>query len=190
LVVRHGVRYPSQKQALEAWACLESLKLQVKGMKSILFEIENTFIDKQDYGLTKLGGMETRQIANCFKHRYPEIFSKLRVEEINFKSSSKTRSIESETNFTRILFDHEDIDLKIDDDMLLGFDNCKNYIRQMNLNNKSLKKEIEFFKATKHVHKLLGDFKKRLFIRSDYNVRIGNSRLKQKFFCFFFTFKK
>jgi hypothetical protein len=176
LIVRHGARYPSQKQAIKAAKCLERLKTQTDNIESIVFNIENTFIDKPDYGLTDLGAIETRQISQRFKHRYPDIFADLTVDQVNLKSSTKARSYESGTNFTKVLFEQNNINASLDDDMLRGFDNCKKYANQMNIHGPTLKKKMNLFKESKHVKQIIANFKSRHSIAADHDVRIGKKK--------------
>jgi hypothetical protein len=178
LVVRHGARYPSHKQARKAASALENLKQRVQNVESVLLEVENTFKDKPDYGLTELGGNEPRQISARFKRRYPEIFSNLTVDKLDFKSSTKPRSYESGTNFTQVLFGQAAVNLTFDDHMLRGFDHCQKYVSGMKENKKSLKKEMNAFKASEHVERVIVEFKERHFIPVDHEVRIGNGNFQ------------
>jgi multiple inositol-polyphosphate phosphatase/2,3-bisphosphoglycerate 3-phosphatase len=176
MVVRHGSRYPSNKQANKSVTTLERLKSYLTNPKSLLNDIKDTFKNKPHYGLTDLGAYEMRTIADRFKKRYSNLFSKVDIDQIDFMSSSKPRSMESGLNFTTTLFSHlkDDIvkSLKINDNLLRGFDHCKKYVKEVQLND-GLHENLNLFKRSEYVEKLIQDFKKRHFIDDDVDLHIG-----------------
>jgi hypothetical protein len=177
MVLRHGSRYPSTKQAKRSIDFLKSLRQNSKS--SFLNEIdETTFENKPHYGLTELGGLEMKQIGDRFRKRYSHLVENLQLSDVSFISSSKPRSIESGTNFTHRLFqemfqnkDFLNI-LKINDEMLRGFDLCKVYVKKIK-ENLGANKEYNLFKEEKIVRNLVDGFRKRHFIDDNFQLDIS-----------------
>ena len=183
MVVRHGSRYPSTKQAKRSIEFLENLRkksVNKTHVLSFLNEIDgDAFKDKPHYGLTDVGGQEQREIGSRFRQRYLDLIKSTSLNDVSFISSSKPRSIESGGNFTNNLFldqftmnnNYQSI-LNINDELMRGFDECKVYVKKVQ-ESLNANKEYHFFKESEIVKSLLDEFRKRHFIDNNYHLDIG-----------------
>ena len=189
MVVRHGSRYPSLKQAkrsIDFLATLRRNSFNETYVEKILNEIdETTFKDKPHYGLTNVGGQEQREIGDRFRRRYFDLIQNTHLNDISFISSSKPRSIESGRNFSYHLFldrftnnaftfDEYLNALEINDEMMRGFDTCKVYLDKIS-NNLESSKEYDLFREQEIVKNLVKNFKKMHFISDDFPIDVGES---------------
>lgn len=93
MFLRHGARYPNEKQVIKSKEFLKEIKeyrnktkqqandiddLDEDNLnsKTLIDELNVTFTDKPHYALSDLGKHEMHQIAQRFSKRYPSLFNK------------------------------------------------------------------------------------------------------------------
>lgn len=173
-ISRHGARYPSHKQVKQSFEFMNSIK-KVSKYDSILNKINlEVFQNKPNYGLTELGSNEMRLIAKRFKERFKELFEKVNIEQFSFKSSSKSRSYESGLNFTQEIFaPNSELFtnvMEFDDELLRSHKRCQKYKRSIDDLNSPSYRELNSFKKSKLVLKMIDEFKKRHLVDENFKV--------------------
>ncbi len=107
-------------------------------------------------------------IANRFRDRYPHLFTKDTINNVDIISSGKDRSIESAHHFLRGLFHNIEEklysklinELVIDNKMMRLFDECQSYLDQVK-HNSSAFNELLLFEKIDHMNGVVHSFKKR-----------------------------
>ncbi len=184
MLVRHGSRLPSTKQATSALKFLNAVSFFINDSQSLIFEIKNRFKGNPNYALTGLGAHEMRIIASRFKARYESLLKNLNLtSQLSLISSSKVRSLESGFNFTHELFarqleSEEEFQQKIvhsfqiNDQMLRGHILCNRYRKNVKKND-TVYRELISFKENQLGRQLLVNFKKRHFIHENFQINMG-----------------
>ena len=184
--MRHGSRNPSTKQVKKSKHFLEQvlkhLNKENKKKQNVFDEIQITFENTEDRGLTELGARELYGIGKRFRDRYPTLFTQfeedIKSKKLDIASSSKNRSIESGKNFLYGLYEnytnnHDQASLYdqfqkliyLNDYMMRMFDQCKAYVRGVKNNANAINEYLKF-KAGHEMNELVERIKKRFNIET------------------------
>uniref|UniRef100_A0A8C5MVA4 Multiple inositol polyphosphate phosphatase 1 n=1 Tax=Leptobrachium leishanense TaxID=445787 RepID=A0A8C5MVA4_9ANUR len=173
-VVRHGTRYPTQKQ-IRKMKKMYNLILDYGGGTDLVHDLQNWtmwYEDWMDGQLVKKGEQDMRNLAVRLASLFPSLFTaeKLKLCNMTFLTSSKHRCVDSTKAFISGLQDHcfgvsrgsvveaEDAPCTepvVNDSLMRFFDHCEKFVVQVEDNDTALY-ELDKFKEGPEMQQLRG----------------------------------
>ncbi len=148
MVIRHGTRYPSSGDTVNAVNLMQRIAGKITNPELIhINEWEVPFQQFQPRALSPVGVRELYQLGKRIRSGMNDLFSSCPEEHILLQSSSYDRAIDSSKAFKDgfIADRHKEIPLDIRDDILRYYDDCPKHIHEV-LGSKYAMKEFHLFK--------------------------------------------
>lgn len=167
VVSRHGIRYTGSTD-IEAGRRFTG-ELRRRGAASAIVDdlekvLNGVMSEGEPKGLSKTGAQEQRDLGFRFADRYMQLYSMAKSAEVEFVSSSPTRSFDSCVNFKKgFVEDHRlnlSSDVEINDNLTRFFDFCPRHKQGVRKNRTAFHEfhrfqEMEFGTVTSSIAKYL-----------------------------------